>query len=122
MASRRLMGARSRAGVRGSWIPITLVASFVVILVTERLTPRDGHPVNLVMFVVEAMMDPADLGWRFTSDPMPFFRGLRARFREGRQARAEYAFLRAVTVRPLYRAKYWSVVNEQLDHRELLRS
>jgi hypothetical protein len=35
------------------------------------------------MFVVEAMMDPADLGWRFTSDPMPFFHGLRQRFSSG---------------------------------------
>src|SRR5262249_52467389 len=39
--------------------------------------------VNLVMFVVEAMMDPDDLGWRFTSDPMPFFHGLRQRFSSG---------------------------------------
>jgi phosphoglycerol transferase MdoB-like AlkP superfamily enzyme len=45
--------------------------------------PGDGKPVNLVMFVVEAMMDPADLGWRFTSDPMPFFHGLRERFSSG---------------------------------------
>jgi phosphoglycerol transferase MdoB-like AlkP superfamily enzyme len=40
-------------------------------------------PVNLVIFVVEAMMDPADLGWKFTSDPLPFFHALRERFSSG---------------------------------------
>jgi hypothetical protein len=46
-------------------------------------TIADGRRVNLVMFVVEAMMDPADLGLRFTSEPMPFFHGLRQRFSSG---------------------------------------
>jgi hypothetical protein len=46
-------------------------------------SPRRAGRVNLVIFVVEAMMDPADLGWRFTSDPMPFFHGLRERFSSG---------------------------------------
>src|SRR5204862_3712641 len=48
-----------------------------------KTAPRDGKRVNLVVFVVEAMMDPADLGWQFTSDPMPFFHGLRQRFSSG---------------------------------------
>ena len=43
----------------------------------------DGRRVNLVMLVVEAMMDPADLGLRFTSEPMPFFHELRERFSSG---------------------------------------
>ena len=42
-----------------------------------------GGNVNLILFVVEAMMDPDDLGWRFTSDPMPFVRDLRQRFSSG---------------------------------------
>ena len=46
-------------------------------------TTADGRRVNLVMFVVEAMMDPTDLGLRFSSDPMPFFHGLRQRFSSG---------------------------------------
>jgi phosphoglycerol transferase MdoB-like AlkP superfamily enzyme len=50
---------------------------------TSRPPPGEGKRVNLVMFVVEAMMDPADLGWRFTSDPMPFLGGLRRRFSSG---------------------------------------
>ncbi len=40
-------------------------------------------PVNLAIFVVEAMMDPADLGLRFTSDPMPFLADLRRRYSSG---------------------------------------
>ena len=46
-------------------------------------TIAETPKVNLVVFVVEAMMDPADLGLRLTSEPMPFFDDLRRRFSSG---------------------------------------
>ena len=54
----------------------------------EFSTPTSSPPsgeiqTNLILLVVEAMMDPADLGWRFTEDPMPFFDGLREHFSAG---------------------------------------
>jgi hypothetical protein len=35
--------------------------------------------VNLIVYLVESFMDPMDLGYRYTSDPMPHLRALRAR-------------------------------------------
>jgi hypothetical protein len=40
--------------------------------------PASLHPrVNLILYLVESMMDPADLGFRYTSDPIPNLRALR---------------------------------------------
>ena len=35
-----------------------------------------SEPINLIVYVVESLMDPADLGLRLTSDPMPTIRSL----------------------------------------------
>ncbi len=40
-------------------------------------TGRDsGRRVNLIVYMVESLMDPEDLGWRFSSDPIPNLRAL----------------------------------------------
>ena len=35
-----------------------------------------GKRVNLIVYIVESFMDPEDLGWHYTSDPIPNFREL----------------------------------------------
>lgn len=35
-----------------------------------------GRRVNLIVYMVESLMDPLDLGWRFSSDPIPNLRAL----------------------------------------------
>jgi phosphoglycerol transferase MdoB-like AlkP superfamily enzyme len=60
---------------------------------TTRAYTRDGASatgttrrggVSLVIYLVESMMDPRDLGVRFTSDPMPNFRAATASHPHGR--------------------------------------
>jgi hypothetical protein len=46
----------------------------------ERSSPSR---VNLIIYLVESLMDPADLGFRYTSDPIPNLRALRARHTGG---------------------------------------
>ena len=44
-----------------------------------------GKPkVNLIIYMVEAFMDPTELGLRFTQDPIPNFRALTRRYGRGR--------------------------------------
>lgn len=38
--------------------------------------PAGGKRVNLIVYMVESLMDPQDLGWRYSSDPIPNLRGL----------------------------------------------
>ena len=38
---------------------------------------RAASPVSLVVYVVESLVDPYDLAWRYTADPMPTVRALR---------------------------------------------
>ena len=35
-----------------------------------------GKRVNLIVYMVELLMDPEDLGWRYTADPIPNLRAL----------------------------------------------
>ena len=64
--------------------------------------PTAAEPVSLVIYVIEALMDPADLGWQFTADPIPFLRRLMATASAGwiyspefggRSANAEFELL-----------------------------
>jgi glucan phosphoethanolaminetransferase (alkaline phosphatase superfamily) len=41
-------------------------------------------PINLILFIIESFMDPMDLGVRYTSDPIPFFRSLSRKYSSGR--------------------------------------
>jgi hypothetical protein len=43
-----------------------------------RAEPAAGARINLIVYLVESFMDPADLGVRFTREPVPVFRRLRA--------------------------------------------
>jgi hypothetical protein len=42
-----------------------------------------GEPIDLIVYLVEAFLDPADLGVRFTSDPTPTFHALARRHTSG---------------------------------------
>ena len=41
------------------------------------ITPPSGKNVNVIVYVIESFMDPADLGLRYTADPIPNIRALR---------------------------------------------
>ena len=45
---------------------------------------RNGQPINLIFYVIESFMDPADLGLRFTSDPIPTFRAISREYSSGK--------------------------------------
>jgi hypothetical protein len=47
------------------------------------IVPPDSSRVNLIIYLVESLMDPTDLGIRYTSDPIPNLRALRARHASG---------------------------------------
>ena len=42
-----------------------------------------GRQVNLIVYLIESLMDPADLGVRFTAEPLPNFRALQEGFPGG---------------------------------------
>ena len=42
-----------------------------------------GEPIDLIVYLIEAFMDPGDLGVRFTSDPTPTFHALARRHSSG---------------------------------------
>jgi hypothetical protein len=45
---------------------------------------RSERPPNLILFIVESMMDPLDLGVRFTSDPIPTFHEISRKWSGGK--------------------------------------
>jgi phosphoglycerol transferase MdoB-like AlkP superfamily enzyme len=45
---------------------------------------NNKQPINLIIYLVEALMDPSDLGVRFTSDPIPAFRALSRKYSSGK--------------------------------------
>ena len=57
--------------------------------------PADrGHErrVNLIVYMVESLMDPDDLGWRYSSDPIPNLRALwKDRFRRNLRRAGEHS-------------------------------
>jgi len=40
------------------------------------LAAKRGNRVNLIVYLVESLMDPDDLGWHYTSEPIPTIRAL----------------------------------------------
>lgn len=54
----------------------------------QKPDPQDGdpseRPPNLILFIVESMMDPTELGVRFTSDPIPGFHEISRKWSSGK--------------------------------------
>lgn len=81
--------------------------------------------VNLIVYLVESLMDPDDLGYRYTEDPVPEIRGLRQRYTSGHafvpeefggSANTEFELLTGMSVSFLPK---WSLPYRQYVRRSL---
>jgi phosphoglycerol transferase MdoB-like AlkP superfamily enzyme len=86
---------------------------------------NDKQPINLIIYLVEAFMDPQDLGVRFTSDPIPTFHALGRNYSSGKvvvpvfggtSANTEFELLTGL---PMYFLPEWSCPYRQYIARDI---